>query len=414
MNQKIAFVDDEPNVLESLKWIFKDEPYITYTFQRPFEVLEKMKEDEFAVVVADQVMPEIEGIKFLKLVKEKRPSTVCIIMTAHADLQIAINAVNQGNIFRFVFKPWDIMEMKTAVKNAIDLYELKSEVRRLWRITKSQNKQLLDLNQRLKMRVNEQNREIRQTEQERRALEVQLIHSQKMEALGTLAGGIAHDFNNILSGIMGYTEVASMLVEKDTQVRGILNKVLEAGERAKFLIRQILSFSRQNEEEKKPIPINPIVAEVIKLLKASLPIDIDIRENMDDNDKLVEADPTRIHQILMNLCINSAHAMREKGGVLEVNLVHEAFPQDKTAAQLELRPGSYVRLSVSDTGHGISPNNIERIFDPYFTTKEKGEGTGLGLAVVHGIVKNYQGAIAVESEPEKGTSFHVYLPCVES
>ena len=141
MTQKIAFVDDEPNVLESLKWVFKDEPYNTFTFQSPFEVLEKMKEDEFAVVVADQVMPEIEGIKFLQLVKERRPSTVCIIMTAHADLQIAINAMNQGNIFRFVFKPWDVMEMKTTIRNAIDLYELKAEVRRLWKITKSQNKQ---------------------------------------------------------------------------------------------------------------------------------------------------------------------------------------------------------------------------------------------------------------------------------
>ena len=182
MKRKIAFVDDEPNVLESLKWVFKDEPYLTYTFQSPFDVLEKIKTHEFAVVVADQVMPEIEGINLLKLVKEIRPSTICIIMTAHADLQIAISAVNQGNIFRFVFKPWDIMEIKTAVKNAIDFYELKSEISGLWKVTKNQNRQLLELNRKLKMKVHEQNQEIQQTEVVRRELEAQLIHSQKMEA----------------------------------------------------------------------------------------------------------------------------------------------------------------------------------------------------------------------------------------
>ena len=147
MNRKIAFIDDEPNVLESLKWVFKDEPYNTYTFHDPFEVLEKMEEDEFAVVVADQVMPDIEGIKFLQLVKEKRPATVCIIMTAQPDLKIAVNAINQGNIFRFVHKPWDIVEIKTTVKNAVDLYDLKAEIRRLWQLTKKQNEQLLEFNQ---------------------------------------------------------------------------------------------------------------------------------------------------------------------------------------------------------------------------------------------------------------------------
>ncbi len=413
MNQNIAFVDDEPNVLESLKWVFKDEPYNTFTFQSPLEVLERIKKDEFAVVVADQVMPEIEGIKFLQMVKERWPSTVCIIMTAHADLQMAINAVNQGNIFRFVFKPWDIMEMKTAVKNAIDLYELKAEVRRLWQITKSQNRQLLDLNQKLKMKVNEQVREIQNTEEERRKLEIQLIQSQKMKALGTLAGGVAHDFNNILSGIMGYTEVASLLVNGDTQVKGILDKVLEAGERAKDLIRQILSFSKQAEEKQSPMKINPVIEEVIKLLKASLPPNIEIHEDIDGESHLLEADPTRIHQILMNLCTNSAYAMRKKGGALKVSLVNVELDHKGAAIHHNLKPGNYLKLSVTDTGHGMNQGTMERIFDPYFTTKEKGKGTGLGLAVVHGIVENYHGAIIVESEPDKGAAFHVYLPCIQ-
>ena len=410
MNRRIAFVDDEPNVLESLKWVFKDEPYETHTFQNPFDTLEKLEENEFAVVVADQVMPDIEGIKFLQLVKEKRPATVCIIMTAQPDLKIAIDAMNQGNIFRFVHKPWDIVEIKTIVKNAVDLYDLKTEIRRLWQLTKKQNEQLRDLNQKLKEKVDEQTEEIKQTEEERRELEIQLMQSQKMEALGTLAGGIAHDFNNILSGIVGYTEVAGLLAEENPQVKGILNKVLEACERARSLITQILSFSRHKKEELEPIQIGPVIKEVVKLLRASLPPDIEIIENIEGYSELVEADPTRIHQILMNLCTNSAHAMKEKGGTLKIDLIPLEVDSNEAHSYDNLTPGSYFKLSVSDTGHGMSQAIIERIFDPYFTTKEKGEGTGLGLSVVHGIIKNYKGAIVVESKPEEYTTFDVYLP----
>jgi len=410
MSYKIAFVDDEANVLESLKWVFKDEPYNTFTFQHPLEVLEKIDDEEFAVVLADQLMPEIEGIKFLQLVKEKKPSTVCMIMTAQPDIKIAINAMNQGNIFRFVSKPWDIMELKTAVKNAIDQYELKSEIRRLWQITKKQNDQLLILNQKLKEKVDKQTEEIKQTEKERRDLEVQLIQSQKMEAIGTLAGGIAHDFNNILAGIVGYTEIASLLVNKDPQVKGILKKVLKACERAKSLIDQILSFSRQKKQEEEPIQIGPVIEEVLKLLKASLPSGIKIIEDVSGKTEVINADPTRIHQILMNLCTNSTHAMKETGGVLKVSLAPVELDINDACVFHNLTPGSYLKLSVSDTGHGMSQSTMKRIFDPYFTTKEKGEGTGLGLSVVHGIVKNYKGAIIVDSEPGKYTRFDVYLP----
>ncbi|MDB9822331.1 ATP-binding protein [Deltaproteobacteria bacterium] len=413
MSQKIAFVDDEANVLEALQWVFKDEPYNTFTFQHPLDFLKKIENEEFAVVVADQLMPEIEGIEFLQLVKEKTPATVCIIMTAQPDLNIAINAMNQGNIFRFVYKPWDNMEMKTAVKNAIDLYELKSEIRRLWQITKKQNKQLLALNKNLKEKVDEQTEEIKHTEEERRELEVQLMQSQKMDALGTLAGGIAHDFNNILSGILGYTEVASLLVDKDSQqVKGVLNKVIEACERAKSLINQILSFSRQKKDGQESIQISPIIEEVIKLLRASLPSGIEILEDITGGTEYIKADPTRIHQILMNLCTNSVHAMAKKGGALKVSLAPVELDTNEAIAYHNLTPGSYLKLSVSDNGRGMDENTMKRIFDPYFTTKEKGEGTGLGLSVVHGIVKNYRGAIIVDSKPEEYTTFDVYLPCL--
>lgn len=410
MNQKIAFIDDETSILESLKWLFKDEPYQTLTFQSPTKALKKMDEDEFAVVVADQIMPEMEGITFLRKVKERRPVTVRMMMTAQADMNMALNAINQGSIFRLVLKPWDAIEMKTAVKNAIDLYEVKSDIQRLWRITRSQNELLQELNQQLIKKVDEQSIEIKEIEKERRAFEAQLIQSQKMEALGTLAEGIVHDFNNILSGIMGHTEIASIMVDENPQVKGILNKALSGCKRAKGLTNQILSFSRPCEEEPRPIHISPIIKEAIKLIVASLPPNIKILQNIENNKGVVEADPTRIHQILMNLCTNSAHAMGAKGGVLEVSLVSEDLDADEVATYHYLKPGSHLKLSVRDTGHGMDQSTMKRIFNPYFTTKEKGEGTGLGLAVVRGIVNNYQGAITVESEPEKGTTFHVYLP----
>lgn len=412
MGRKIAFIDDEPNVLEALKWVFKDEPYELNIFDHPSDLLNRLETEEFAVVVADQVMPEMEGIELLQIVKERCPSTVCIIMTAHADLKIAINAMNKGNIFRFVFKPWDIVELKTNIKNAVDLYELKAEVRRLWKITKDQNEQLLDLNSKLKVKVVEQNREIIQTEKERNELEVQLIDAQKMEAMGTLASGIAHDFNNILSGIVGYSEVAMLLADNDKQVSNILGKILEACDRAKSLINQVLSFSRQNYQahDEEPIQVAPIISEVIKLLKVSLPENIEIKENIDKDTGLIKASPTMIHQVIMNLCTNAIHAMKENGGILSITLFTTELTPDNPLINSYVKPGHYLRLIISDNGPGIPSETMEKIFDPYFTTKEKGEGTGLGLSVVHGIVKNYNGAVTVDSEANVQTTFDVILP----
>ena len=412
MRHKIAFIDDEPNVLESLKWVFMDESYELSIFEHPLDLLNALSTEEFAVVVADQVMPEMEGIKLLQIVKEKCPATVCIIMTAHADLKIAINAMNQGNIFRFVFKPWDIVELKTAVKNATDLYELKAEVRRLWTITRDQNEQLLDLNSKLKVRVVEQNKEIRQTEKERNELEVQLVNAQKMEAMGTLASGIAHDFNNILSGIVGYSEVAMLLAENNKQVSSMLEKILEACDRAKLLINQVLSFSRQNYQaiDEEPIQVAPIISEVVKLLRISLPENIEIKENIDKDTGLIKASPTMIHQVIMNLCTNAIQAMKVNGGTLLIDLSTTILDPDSSLINNNVRPGKYLKLTISDTGPGIPVETMEKIFDPYFTTKEKGEGTGLGLSVVHGIVKNYKGVITVNSKANVQTSFDVLLP----
>jgi PAS domain S-box-containing protein len=244
-------------------------------------------------------------------------------------------------------------------------------------------------------------------------LQSQLRQAQKMEAIGTLAGGIAHDFNNILSAIMGYTELSMMDTAPDSRIRTNLKEIYQASTRAREMVKQILTFSRQSEQERRPIQVTPIIKEALKMLRASLPTTIDIRQNIDREIGIIEADATQIQQLLMNLCTNAAHAMRETGGVLEVRLTNVVSEPALTEQMPDLKIGPYLKLSVTDTGHGIQPGDKERIFDPYFTTKEKGEGTGLGLAVVQGIVKSHEGGIMVESTIGKGSAFHVYLPRIE-
>ena len=256
----------------------------------------------------------------------------------------------------------------------------------------------------------------KRAEKEKQTLELQLRQVHKTEAIGTLAGGIAHDFNNILGIIMGYAELARMELSGETTARESIDEVLKAAHRAKGLVRQILDFSRTHEHERKPLHLIPVVKEVLKLLRASLPSSLEMEQTLElpAGGDLILADPTQIHQVLMNLATNAAHAMRGKEGKLRVALAPVIFDALDPTTPVELSPGKYLDLMVEDTGHGMDQPIIERIFDPYFTTKGPGEGTGLGLAVVHGIVKNHGGAIRVFSEPDRGTVFHIYLPVLES
>jgi PAS domain S-box-containing protein len=256
--------------------------------------------------------------------------------------------------------------------------------------------------------------EHRKTEQERERLEAHLHRAQKLEAIGTLAGGIAHDFNNILGAILGYTEMARDSIPEDSIPHQDLEQVLKAAHRARDLVRQILSFSRQGEDQaRKTVEIAPIVKEALKLLRSTLPSTIELHQNIAAYPLMVSGDSTQLHQIVVNLCTNAAHAMREKGGVLDVNLGEVQLDAAAVSNYKDLQPGSYVRLTVSDTGHGMDADTLERIFDPYFTTKEVGEGSGLGLAVVHGIVRRHEGGIYVQSEPGQGTTFEILFPMTE-
>jgi signal transduction histidine kinase len=251
--------------------------------------------------------------------------------------------------------------------------------------------------------------EMSRMQEEKLQLEKQLRQAQKMEAIGTLAGGIAHDFNNILAAVLGYSEIALEECRGQAPLEGYLAEILKASHRAKDLTRQILTFSRQAEIAPKPVRFSSIVREAIHLLRASLPTTLSIEENL-RSDATVVADPTQLHQVVMNLATNAAHAMESGDGVLSIAL-------DETNRGLTIETNAstrggprFVCLTVADTGQGIDPSIRERIFDPYFTTKSKGKGTGMGLSVVHGIVQNYGGDIEVESTPGQGSAFRVYLP----
>ncbi len=240
--------------------------------------------------------------------------------------------------------------------------------------------------------------------------EKQLRQSHKMESLGTMAGGICHDFNNILSAILGFAELSIADVEEGTFLKNALNEILIAGKRAKKLVRRILAFSRQIEKSYKPMDATPIVQESIRLMRSILPASIHIADDIAPDSGSILSDPTQLHQIIINLCTNAGHALEEKGGTLEVSLGNVSFDETVREKYPDLKPGEYLRLSVCDSGGGIPADIIEKIFDPYFTTKNEGRGTGLGLSVVHGLVKSHGGHISVSSEVNKGTCFHVYFP----
>ncbi len=243
-----------------------------------------------------------------------------------------------------------------------------------------------------------------------RRLQEQLLQSQKMEAIGTLAGGIAHDFNNILGGIVGFTELTRLRAGDNPKLREPLDAVLQASRRAASLVRQILAFSRHHERHIEVVQLRLIVSEAMKLLRASIPSTIEFDLRLASDVGLVRADPTQIHQIVLNLCSNAEHAMRGHPGRLCVALANVEADSALCAAHTRLRPGPYVRLTVSDTGCGIKTELMTRVFEPFFTTKPAGEGSGLGLSVVHGIMESHGGVVTVESKPGVGTRFDLYFP----
>lgn len=301
---------------------------------------------------------------------------------------------DQGNVLGAVASMHDVTERKyaeEALKKAHDELEVKVKMRTL---------ELQQSYEKLAKEV-----------AGREVVESKLRQSHKMEAIGTLAGGIAHDFNNILAAILGYADMAKDDIPEYSPAKYQIDQVLKAGNRAKDLVKHILSFSRKESQERIPAQIHLIANEALKLLRASIPTTVKIQQNIDPACGNILADPTQIHQVLLNICTNAAQAMDENGGVLDVSLDCVELAENELAEGT--KAGSYVRLVIKDTGEGIDPKVIERIFDPYFTTKEFGKGSGMGLAVVHGIVKSHDGMITVESNLGEGTTFSVYFPTID-
>jgi signal transduction histidine kinase/DNA-binding response OmpR family regulator len=249
----------------------------------------------------------------------------------------------------------------------------------------------------------------KKAEAEQLRLSAQLRRAYKMEAIGTLAGGIAHDFNNILASVLGYVELSLLDLEKGSQLEKNLQEVYQAGIRAKELVKQILTFARKDESHIQPTQISAIAKEASKLIRSTIPTSIEVRLTVESN-AFAMAEPTQIHQIFMNLFTNAAHAMENDGGILAITIAETTLDKSFGSMHTAFTPGDYLKITVSDTGTGISSDKLEKIFDPYFTTKGGKEGTGLGLSVVHGIVRNHGGEITVESKMGQGTTFTIYLP----
>jgi len=408
-NISVLVIDDEPFVRESITSYLEDSGFIMIQAENGQEGIAVFRREKPDVVLIDLRMPGLDGLEVLDILAKESPETPLIVISGAGIMQDAIHALQAG-AWDYIMKPiQELAMLEHSVRKGYERSRLLIENRKYREHLEAEiKKRTAELGDRTSA-LEKANKRLQEEISEHRRTEAQLRHSQKMEAIGTLAGGIAHDFNNILFPIVGYTQMTMDDVPQGSIALQNLQNILKAARRAGNLVNQILAFCRGEEHDPKPLTIHLIVQEALILLGSTLPANIEIRRNISKTCRPVSADPTQIHQMVMNLCANAYHAMRGTGGVLEV-ILDEASPDPDIYP--EIPPGSYVRLTVSDTGHGIPKNHITRIFDPYFTTKPVGEGSGLGLSMVHGIVRSHNGHISVHSEAGKGTRFDIWLPMI--
>lgn len=398
---RILIVDDDEIVLGAVLSSIEDMFEIRGT-ESPEEALRILETDAFEILVSDLMMREMYGLDLIKAAREIRPDIAVIVITGYASKEVAVKSLREG-VHDFLEKPLTPDMIIRSVNGVWERLKIELENRRLM-------EELSRTNERLLAEAEDRKR----AEHDKAKLETQLLQARKMEAIGVLAGGIAHEFNNILTPISGYAAMTLEDLSGNSEAGKYLGEILKASERAAELIRQILTFSRQADLKMSPLKIQFVLGEALKLLKSTLPATIEIVDKADRNCGYVLADSTQIYQVVMNLCTNAFHAMWETGGTLEVDLTEIQVMHAGIPPYPGMKPGKYVALTVGDTGTGMDGGIVDRIFEPYFTTKEEGKGTGMGLAIVHGIVTNHNGYITVDSEPGKGSAFHVWLPLIES
>ncbi|HEY3900660.1 MAG TPA: response regulator [Chthoniobacter sp.] len=426
---KILSVDDKSENLYMLEALLRGYGHQVDSASDGRLALQLAASGQYDLIISDILMPKMDGFQLCReLKKDARLGQIPFVFytATYTEPRDAAFALDLG-ADRFLVKPLEpeafikaieeVLEQKarsepracleaTGEDEAIYLKEYNARL-----ITKLEKK-MLDLeaaNHALIDDIAERERAAR----ERARLEDKLRHAQKMEAIGTLAGGIAHDFNNILAGIIGFAELGLHEVSNPLSADQHFREILKAGKRARDLVRQILAFSRQREEDRQPLHLGETVKEALGLLRATLPVSIEIVAKIDEGIPTVLADSTQVHQIVTNLVTNAWHAIGQKPGIITVQLDNFQVDSDFAHANPDLRPGRYVRLSINDSGSGIPTELLGRIFEPFFTTKAPDEGTGLGLSVVHGLMKAFDGAITIYSNPGEGTTLHLYFPALE-
>ena len=425
---RILSVDDKAENLYMLEALLRGHGHQVDSASNGVEALNLAASASYDLIISDILMPRMDGFQLCR--ELKRDERLCdipfVFYTAtYTDPKDAAFALSLG-ADRFLTKPLEpekFIEMVEAVlaerraegggvgpqaleEEAIYLKEYNA------RLVAKLEKKMLDLeaaNRALQEDIAERER----SQTERAKLELALRQAQKMEAIGTLAGGIAHDFNNILAGISGFAELGRQDASDPGEAMRHFDDILRASARARDLVQQILAFSRHREQPRQALALEQTVEEALRLLRATIPSTVTIQFSFESPLPSILADPTQMHQLVTNLVTNAWHAIGDQPGRIDLRVASLGIDADFCRAHPDLRPGRYVRLSLSDTGHGMDGATIERIFEPFFTTKEAGKGTGLGLSVVHGIIKNCDGAITVYSEPGHGTTFHLYFPALE-